>query len=135
MLGILLYSLVLPANANRNDFEKLLSEGQDLTKKGEFADAYDMILVASRLMPSDHRLIYAVDTFVNEAIKSNSDEAKLLAEDLLGRCETLVHFQSRENVKDTRRRLTALQEQFDKNDRAPQAVSSPLKNSGLTRVL
>lgn len=83
-----------------------LAEASSLLTKGDFSSAYDMVMVASRLAPSDKRLFDLVIAFIEKANQSGDEEAVAMADDLADRGDSLVVFQSPENVATSRKRLT-----------------------------
>ena len=95
-----------------NDVADALTNAEDLLGAGDFAGSFDMLLLASRLAPSDPKLFDMVVRFVDQASSSESEEAQALAEDLLGRGDSLVYFQRPQNVAAARKRLTDLQQKF-----------------------
>lgn len=96
------------------EFEEALSISQTHLDKGDFAPAFDMVMVASRLAPSDPRLFDLVVQFIENATQSEDEDVIALAEDLLDRGDSLVHFQSPGNVDSSRKRLTTLRQSFFK---------------------
>ncbi|EMI55218.1 hypothetical protein [Rhodopirellula sallentina] len=95
-----------------DDVADALANAEDLLGAGDFAGSFDMLLVASRLAPSDPKLFDMVVRFVDQASSFESEEAQALAEDLLGRGDSLVYFQRPQNVAAARKRLTDLQLKF-----------------------
>jgi hypothetical protein len=114
-------------NSDSNDFRQALRKADDSLKSKDYQTAYDMLLVAFRVSPSDPRLIGTIEAFANSARSSNTDEALTLAEDLIERCDALIAFQSPDNVESTRKKLSSLQDQFlgTENEARP---TSPLSN-------
>ena len=82
-------------------FEKHLSEGNHQA-------AYDLFLAATRLAPSDARLIDMVERFAKSASASSNPGDQDLAEEILARSQALVHFQRPTDVVDVRSRLNAM---------------------------
>ncbi|MCR9291873.1 MAG: hypothetical protein NXI32_04080 [bacterium] len=101
-----------------NDVEDALIGVKDLLGNDDFAGSFDMLLVASRLAPSDPRLLDLVAEFVEQASASESEDAIALAEDLLDRGDSLVYFQRPQNVGATRNRLSELQNKFLESETA-----------------
>jgi len=95
-----------------DDVEDALTNAADLLNDGDFAGSFDMLLVASRLAPSDPSTFDLVARFVDKAASSESEEAQALAEDLLGRGDSLIYFQRPQNVAAARKRLTELRRKF-----------------------
>ena len=95
-----------------DDVADALTNAEDLLGAGDFAGSFDMLLVVSRLAPSDPKLFDIVVRFVDQASSSESEEAQALAEDLLGRGDSLVYFQRPQNVAAARKRLTDLRKKF-----------------------
>jgi len=96
----------------QSDTSLALSKVADSIKTKDFQAAHDMLLVAFRLAPSDPRLLDSVESFVNSAIASNSDDAVGFAEDLVGRGNALVTFQGPKHVVDARKRITQLEDKL-----------------------
>ena len=94
------------------DVKEALQNAEELLEADDFSGAFDMLLVASRLAPSDPYLFDLVVRFVRQADSSKSEDAIAMAEDLLDRGDSLVYFQRTQNVRDARNRLTELREQF-----------------------
>lgn len=94
------------------EFEEAFSMTQAQLEKGDFASAFDMVMVASRLAPSDPRLFDLVVEFIDKAKSSDDDDVIAMAEDLLDRGDSLVHFQVPGNVESSRKRLTDLSLSF-----------------------
>jgi len=92
------------------EFERALSISQTLLNKGDFALASDMIMVASRLAPSDPRLFDLFVQFIEKARLSDDEDVIAIGEDLLERGDSLVHFQSPGNVESSRKRITDLRQ-------------------------
>lgn len=117
ILGILALILLLvlqsPSKqsdpASQSDTSLALSKVADSIKSKDYQAAHDMLLVAFRLSPTDPRLLDSVESFVNSAIASNSDDAVAFAEDLVGRGNALVSFQGPRSVADARKRVTELE--------------------------
>jgi len=109
-----------PTASQVAEFEEAASRADLHLNKEEFGPAFDMIMVASRITPSDPRLFDLVILFIEKAEASHNEEAILMAEDLLGRGDSLVHFQSPENVQRSRDRLSAIRKSFAK---VPQATT------------
>jgi hypothetical protein len=59
---------------------------------GETQDAYDTLLFAMRIAPSDERVFSASLEFVRQAARLNSDESLALAEDIHERAANLIPF-------------------------------------------
>jgi hypothetical protein len=102
------------------DFGEALSKAADHLKKGEFAEAHDYLLVASRISATDRRLFDAVTEFIGKAKESRDDEVVALAEDLLDRGGSLVHFQSPRDVESARKRLADLRAAFPAPPKRPE---------------
>ena len=100
---------------------------RDHLKNKDYVSAFDTILVASRIAASDPHLFDLVMTFIEQASHSKSDEAIALAEDLLERSESLVHFQSPKDVQKSRKRLLQVRKGLSKAD--PAAMPKPTTNS------
>ena len=60
---------------NQEEFEEALDLAKTRLEEAAFLDAYDLILVSSRLAPSDPRLLDLVLTFIEQAHRSEDDEA------------------------------------------------------------
>jgi hypothetical protein len=94
------------------DFGEAVSAAESLARAGEFVSAFDMVMVASRLAPSDPRIIDLVVKFIENAISSKEEEALEMAEDLLDRGDSLVYFQAPSNIAPSRKRLNELRQSF-----------------------
>ncbi|MBX3422260.1 MAG: hypothetical protein KF752_11960 [Pirellulaceae bacterium] len=101
-----------------NDVADALKKARGLLENDDFAGSFDMLLVASRLAPSDPSLFDLVAQFVEQASASKSEEALGMAEDLLGRGDSLVYFQRPQNVGATRKRLSELRQKFIESEPA-----------------
>lgn len=86
-------------------FDDALQLAQDQLNAGSFATSYDLILVASRLRPTDPRLFDSLLTFLEKARASEDEDAGLLADDLSSRGEALIHFQPPKQVEAARQRF------------------------------
>jgi hypothetical protein len=95
---------------SRNEVSLALGKIDDSLKSKDFQSAYDMLMVALRIAPSEPKILASIESFVNAANGTDSDEAQSLAEDLVGRSDALVAFQSPRTVADARKRVNALQE-------------------------
>ena len=73
---------------------------------GAFSNAYDLLLAASRLRPSDPQLFDLLLTFIEKTRDSETGEAAFLADDLISRRESLIHFQLPKDVASARQRFT-----------------------------
>jgi hypothetical protein len=113
------------------EFTEALSKAADQLKKGEFAEAHDYLLVASRISATDRRLFDALTEFIAKAKDSRDDEVVALAEDLLDRGESLVHFQSPKDVQSSRKSLADLRSAFPEPPKKPE----PEPRSGPIRRL
>ncbi|MEX1028138.1 MAG: hypothetical protein WD049_09065 [Candidatus Paceibacterota bacterium] len=102
------------------DFNEAVELTDGYLTEHDFASAFDMVLVASRISPSEPRLFDLVVRFVDEA-KDSGEEAMVFAEDLLARGESLVHFQSPKDVQQCRQRLMEMRDEFWSP--APEVVS------------
>jgi hypothetical protein len=109
----------------RLETEDAISITKECLTKGDFASAFDMVMVFSRLAPSDPRLFDLVVEFIEKAKPSDDDELISMAEDLLDRGDSLVHFQSPANVESSRKRLSNLRQTFFKAA-TPNTSSDPL---------
>ena len=89
---------------------------------GEFLNAYDLFLVASRLRPSDPQLFDLLLTFIEKTRNSERGEAALLADDLISRGESLIHFQLPMDVASARQRFTQVAQ---RNAPSVEKVDSP----------
>lgn len=89
-------------------FEEAITLAQERLNSGAFSEAYDLLLVASRLRPSDPRLLDHVIAFIDTARKAETDEGVELADDLAARADSLVHFQHPKNVASARKRFAAI---------------------------
>jgi hypothetical protein len=89
-------------------FQQALEAAEKSLEKNAFAEAYDLILCASRLRPSDPKLFELVMNFVERAAKRNDDDAHTFADDLFTRSEALIHYQPVDKVLNARRRYQDL---------------------------
>lgn|GEM_PF-6878939 len=112
-------------SSQSKEFDEALSITESHLNKGDFESAFDMVMVASRLAPSDPRLFDSVIRFIEEAKSSKNEDAIAMAEDLLDRGDSLVHFQAPGNVKASRKRLSDLRQSFLK-EVAPATPPTPL---------
>ncbi len=108
------------------EFDDAVSLAHKQLGKGDFSSAFDMILVASRLDPSDPRLFDLVIEFIEKAKTNANDEVIGLAEDLLDRGDSLVHYQSPHAVISARQRLSKLRQSFNP-PKSPTIPDSPLE--------
>lgn len=76
-----------------------------LISESKLSAAFDMTLVASRMMPSDPRVIDLLDHYIEKAIENNSESDLTLASDLIARCDSLVYFQKLDNVTPARNQI------------------------------
>ena len=104
-----------PASAasNEPDGKAAIDVATQLLSEGKFPEAFDMILVASRIVPSDPRVFDLVEDFIKRASKVDDESAIILAEELVGRADSLIYFQSPSNVAEARSRLTQLGSLFE----------------------
>ena len=102
------------AAALPGEFDDALSKAQSHLTKGEYVPAFDMVMVASRISPSDPRLFDLTMKFIENAKVSSNDEAIGMAEDLLDRGDSLVQFQTPSKVESSRKRLTEARQSFSK---------------------
>jgi hypothetical protein len=117
--------------AQQAEFTEALSKAAEQLKKGEFAEAHDYLLVASRVSATDPRLFDAVTEFIGKAKDSQDEEVVALAEDLLDRGDSLVHFQSPKDLQSSRKRLADLRSAFPEPPKRPE----PEPRSGPIRRL
>ncbi len=97
----------LPNDEDSQDqFSDAISLATAHLEEEKFLDAYDLILLSSRLRPSDPRLFDVLLDFVEQAYRSEDEESLMLADDLLSRGESLIHFQSPSDVGIARRRFS-----------------------------
>ena len=104
-----------------NEVDEALVKANEHLGKKNFALAYDFLLVASRLSASDPRIFDSVLKFIEQAKGSQDDEVLALAEDLMDRGDSLVHFQSPKLVESARTRLSEVRDGFP----TPQKKSEP----------
>ena len=111
------------------EFDDAVFLVQKHLEKGDFSSAYDMILVASRLAPSDPRLFDLVIEFIEKAKRAARDEVIGQAEDLLDRGDSLVHYQSPNGVAPARKRLSTLRQSFNtpKPPTIPDSLLEPVR--------
>lgn len=87
-------------------FDEALRLARQKLESGDFLNSYDLILVASRLRPSDPQLLDLVLSFIKKSSSSKNEEVALLADDLISRGESLIYFQPPKDVEAARRRFT-----------------------------
>jgi hypothetical protein len=92
------------------EFNEAVSIAETHLNKGEFEPAFDMVMVASRVAPSDPRLFDLVMSFVEKAKSSKDEDVVAMADDLLDRGDSLVHFQSPKKVASARKRLSEIRQ-------------------------
>ena len=107
----------------QTEFNDSLSKAAEHLNRKEFAQAHDYLLVASRISATDSRLFSAVVEFIGKAKDSQDDEVVALAEDLLDRGDSLVHFQSPKDVQPSRQRLADLRAAFPAPPKKPEPES------------
>lgn len=90
------------------DAKESLQLAEDSLVSGDFEGAFDMLLVGSRLAPTDPRLFDLMEGFVEKAVASKSDDSITMAEDLLDRFDSLVYFQRTNRVMATRKRFDGI---------------------------
>lgn len=105
------------------EFDEALDLCDSYQKSGDYDSAYDMLMVASRIAPSDPRLFDHAMAFIEAAMESDDERNLILAEDILSRGDSLVHFQNPENVQSARKRLTEIRVSFAKDETLPQQVA------------
>lgn len=109
------------------EFEEAISIAEGHLNKGEFEPAFDMVMVASRVAPSDPRLFDLVMGFVEKARSSKDEDVIAMADDLLDRGDSLVHFQIPKKVATARKRLSEIR-QSNLGDTPPK-IAQPLFES------
>lgn len=87
-------------------FSDAIRLAKEQLETGAFSNAYDLLLVVSRLRPSDPELFELLLTFIETTRDSTSDQAAFLADDLISRGESLIHFQLPKDVASARQRFT-----------------------------
>lgn len=102
-------------------FEEAISLAKTQLDAGAFSDAYDLILVSSRLQPSDPRLIDIAISFIEKANGSGNDDALDLSDDLLARAHSLIHFQHSSQVAAARKRFTDLTQRLSSPKQKPES--------------
>ena len=118
--------------AELRELDDSLSQAELQLKKGGFGPALDLILVASRIAPSDPRVFDAALAFVERSEASGNDEAIAMGDDLLERSESLIHFQKPPDVLRARERLTALRNSLTKK---ASTSTAPLPFDSVLRLL
>ena len=108
------------------EFDEAVSMAEKRLENSNFDAAYDLIMVASRIAPSDPRLFDLVMSFVDKAKLNKDDDVTLMVEDLLDRGDSLVHFQSPSRVEAARKRLDAERESLTQPNEQT-TLSSPLE--------
>jgi len=99
-------------SALKEDTDVALGSAEEMLQSGDYSGAFDMLMVASRLAPSDPSLFDLVVRFVEQASSSESEDALAMSEDLLDRADSLIYFQAPQNVQAARIRLKDLQQKF-----------------------
>lgn len=89
-------------------FRDALHLAEEQLASGQFQRTYDLILVASRLRPSSPKLFDLLIRFVQKCRDTEEEDAQILADDLIARGESLIHFQSPTDVAAARERFTAV---------------------------
>lgn len=84
------------------------TQAKELIEKKDYQGAYDLVLAASRLDPTDPALFDLVLLFVERASTSDDEEGQFLAEELLARAESLIPYQPITHVTGARNRLQQL---------------------------
>ncbi|MFO1043645.1 MAG: hypothetical protein U0941_17825 [Planctomycetaceae bacterium] len=100
------------SSAASDEFNEAVSLTEVCLAKQDFSAAFDMILAASRIAPSNPRLLDLVTEFVENAKSSKSDDTEALVDELLDRCDPLVHYQRPQDVVSSRHRLQRLRMPF-----------------------
>lgn len=90
------------------ELSKAVSLFDDQLKQGDYQASYDLLMTSFRLAPTDSRLVGMVERFVAASTKSGELDALDLADDVLARSASLVHFQKPSDVAAVRKRLDAL---------------------------
>lgn len=85
-----------------------------LISESKLSAAFDMTLVASRMMPSDPRVIDLLDHYIEKAIENNSESDLTSASDLIARCDSLVYFQKLDNVTPARNQIEEIRSRLDR---------------------
>lgn len=119
----------------RKDVDEALDKAREHLVNKRFALAYDLLMVASRLSASDPRLFDAILGFVEEAKDSQDDEAVTLAEELLGRGDSLVYFQSPMSVESARSRLVEAREGFPAHEVEEEPVQPETRSESIQRLI
>jgi len=104
-------------------FRDAVQLAKDQLAAGHFLPSYDLILVASRLNPSDPKLFDLLISFIEKCRDAKDEEAEILADDLINRGEALIHFQLPKDVASARERFTTLSKRAEA---PPEGNSAPL---------
>lgn len=99
--------------------ELALTKQDESLAAGDFGAAYDYLLAAARLAPSDPRLLATVFAFIEKAATAGDADASFLAEDLYSRSDMLIPYQPVETISDSRKKYDQLSTLFE-NQVSPQ---------------
>ena len=91
-----------------------IDRANKLISESKLHAAFDMILVATRMMPSDPRVMDLLDHYIEKAIENNSESDLTLAGDLVARCDSLVYFQKLDNVTPARNQIEEIRSRLDR---------------------
>ena len=104
--GIGITLLILPAKSSQADASHELALVSEYLKMGKMQDAYDALLAAMRVKPSDYDVFQASLKFVETATKVNTDEAITLATDIHERAANIIPFLPLTRLKEARQAHT-----------------------------
>lgn len=129
-----------PANA---EFEEAIALAHERLEEANYGEAYDLILVASRLAPSDPRLLEVLFSFVERAAAQENESSQQLAADLYARGEGLIAFQTPAAVSAARQSYDALGSklepdasdfEFDPFSAVRELLAAAQRNSATLRI-
>lgn len=103
-----------PSDGNSvRQFELALTKQEELLADGKFGAAYDYLLAAARLSPSDPRLLSAVFAFIEKSAANDDADVSFLAEDLYSRADMLIPYQPVETISASREKYDELSSLFE----------------------
>lgn len=102
-------------------FDEAITQAKITLEAEDFSKSYDLILIACRLRPSDPKVLDLVLDFIQKARNSQNDETTLLADDLISRGESLIHFQLPKDVESARQRFMKLLQEDAQDAEKPES--------------
>lgn len=114
---------VSSAADEEEQFRDALRLAEERLASGQVQQAYDLVLVASRLRPSSPELFDLLIKFIEKCRDAEDEDTRMLADDLVGRGESLIHFQRPDDVPAARARFMAVSQalapQKQQEERSP----------------